>query len=204
MRDRKHLFIMVFLAFLGVASICGCKSEVGRKVERTNAYYDLKGLLDRQLVLLDSINPTAEKITVIDGNTQKQSIQLDSAGWKSEMQIFYSADINEPILKDAYEKTEEITDSLKVVNYEAKNGKNTEIERLTVFYNVKEDEPFRIAAVFKEKNALYDSKRLLQLFINNQTKPALLTGYEIEGLQKMLMKDTVFYKIVLNNEFAMQ
>jgi len=175
---------------------------VNENIRNTQQYFDLKGLLDEQIVLLDSLHPTLNKTTRIDGDEESLSLQLDSSGWAREMEIFFDVDINEPILRDAYlRKDENLGDSLRLESYEAKAGKNAEIEYLKIFYNRDSDVPQRITAVFTEKNALYDSKRLLKLEFDQRRDLNILSGYSIEGVQKMLLKDSIYYEIEVVNSF---
>lgn len=192
----KNLFIIIIVLFVG------CREVVNENIRNTQQYFDLKGLLDEQIVLLDSLHPTLNKTTRIDGDEESLSLQLDSSGWAREMEIFFDVDINEPILRDAYlRKDENLGDSLRLESYEAKAGKNAEIEYLKIFYNRDSDVPQRITAVFTEKNALYDSKRLLKLEFDQRRDLNILSGYSIEGVQKMLLKDSIYYEIEVVNSF---
>src|SRR5690606_5245227 len=128
------------------------------------------GLLQRQIFLLDSLQPEVNKITLIDGIQESQSASFDSADWLREMEIFFEIDINEPILRDAYKIEERnVGDSIRLISYLALDTENLEIEFLDVYFPNANQFPSKISAVFKEKNALYDSKRSLQLsFINKE------------------------------------
>lgn len=193
---RNSLFLFL-LFFIG-----GCGEVINEKLNNKNNYFDLKGLLETQILLLDSLQPNLSKVTVIDGLEESQTLHLDSAGWAREMEIFFEADINEPILKDAYELEEkDLGDSLTLMSYEAIDKKNAEIEFLKVFYPKNEDLPSHITAVFTEKNALYDSKRSLELNFKSDNDLHVLSGYSIEGIQKMLLKDTIYYKVRVKNLF---
>lgn len=179
----------------------GCQEVVNKKVQNTQQYFDLKGLLEEQVNLLDSLEPTVNKTTYIDGREENQSLHFDSSAWAREMEIFYEVDINDPILRDAYQLIEEsIGDSLMVESYTSKD-KSAEIEFLKIFYPPEKDAPLYITAVFSEKNALYDSKRSLKLIFEKQQGLNVLKGYSIEGVQKMLLKDTIRYKIGIENNF---
>jgi hypothetical protein len=168
-------------------------------------YFDLNGLLKNQIILLDSLRPEVSKITLIDGVEEAQNTKFDSTDWLREMEIFFEVDINEPILRDAYELEEKnIGDSIRLLSYQALDKENLEIEFLNVYYPKNEELPSQISAVFTEKNALYDSKRSLQLNFDNTRGLHVLRGYSIQGIQKMLLKDTIFYEIKVSNTFDSQ
>lgn len=180
----------------------GCREVVQDKIQNTDQYFDLRGLLEEQIILLDSLRPAITKTTNIDGVEETQAIQLDSTGWATELQIFFEADINDPILRDAYQLKEETQgDSMRSESFEVKTGQNTEIKILKIDYPSETNAPAQISAVFEEKNALYDAKRALELRFERYDGENILTGYSIIGAQKMLLKDTVFYKVQVENNF---
>ncbi len=197
---RFHVLKKISILILVVFG--GCREVVQDKIQNTNQYFDLKGLLEEQIILLDSLRPSVKKTTYIDAVEETQSFQLDSTGWAREMEIFFEVDINDPILKDAYQiKEKSHEDSLRSVLYEAKALDNTEIKFLEVIYLSETDIPRYIRAVFAEKNALYDSRRSLKLEFQKYKDLNILSGYSIEGAQKMLLKDTILYKVQVRNSF---
>lgn len=187
--------LLIFLLFLA-----GCQEIENDRFTNTKNYFDLKGLLEAQILLLDSLQPSVSKVTSIDGVKESQTLHLDSAAWAKEMEIFFEADINDPILKDAYDlEKKELGDSLTLMSYEAIDKESAEIEFLKVFYSQKHDVPSHITAVFTEKNSLYDSKRSLKLDFQYKNNLNVLSGYSIDGIQKMLLKDTIHYKVRVKN-----
>lgn len=193
---------VLFLFILGALSSC---ENVQTQKMSENSYFDLNGLLQKQIILLDSLRPEVHKITVIDGVEEAQETKFDSTDWLREMEIFFEVDINEPILRDAYTLEEKnIGDSIRLLSYQALDKENLEIEFLNVYYTKEGELPSQISAVFTEKNALYDSKRSLQLDFDNIGGLHLLRGYNIQGIQKMLLKDTIFYEVKVSNTFDSQ
>lgn len=202
MPDYYKRFFLGQILLLFLLIVGGCQEVVNKKIQNTHQYFDLKGLLEEQIYLLDSLEPTVTKTTNIDGMAERQSLHFDSTAWAREMEIFFEVDINDPILRDAYELVKEnIGDSLNLESYVSKDIKNAEIEFLKIFYPPEKDIPLYITAVFSEKNALYNSKRSLKLVFERQQGLNILKGYSIEGVQKMLMKDTIFYKVQVENTF---
>jgi len=156
----------------------------------------LDGLLDRQVILLDSVKAKLSKKTVIDGEMDFRTMTLDSASWAKELEIFYKVDLNDPALRAAYsEQNQQVSDSLHVLRYDLKEGRSAEIHHLSVFYNQDKANPDSIIALFKETNALYNSQRKLKLYFSAGNGVHLLSKYNISGNQKMMMKDTISYSI---------
>lgn len=204
MNVYRNLFLkrVIFLLIFGALS--SCENIQTRKMSE-NLYFDLNGLLQNQILLLDSLRPEVKKITVIDGVKEAQETKFDSTDWLREMEIFFEVDINEPILRGAYKLEEEIIgDSIRLLSYQALDKENLEIEFLNVYYPTDEERPSQISAVFTEKNALYDSKRSLQLNFDNKGGLHLLKSYNIQGIQKMLLKDTIYYEVKVSNSFDSQ
>ena len=199
---KSKYYLLKKLSVIILIVLAGCSEVVQDKIQNTDQYFDLKGLLEGQIVLLDSLRPTLEKTTQIDDEREKQSLQPDSAGWARELEIFFEADINEPILRDAYQLKEEAPgDSLRIASYEASDLENAEIKFLKVYYLPEADRLRYITAAFSEKNALYSSDRLLKLEFEAFKDQTVLTRYSIEGTQKMLLKDTILYKVQGENNF---
>lgn len=190
------------LSLLIFCTLSACENVQTQKMSE-KPYFDLNGLLQKQIILLDSLRPEVSKITLIDGVEEAQKTKFDSLDWLREMEIFFEVDINEPILRDAYKLEEKnIGDSIRLFSYQAVDKENLEIEFLDVYYPDDKELPSRISAVFTEKNALYGSKRSLQLNFGDIEGQHVLEGYSIKGIQKMLLKDTIFYEVEVNNSFV--
>lgn len=190
MLRNNSLLLLIFIS-LGIA---GCEGEVGRKVKKSGAYYNLSALLDHQVYLLDSLNPTIEKVTEINGVREEKRLQLDSLGWTKELAIFYQADINDPVLKNTYEIETTIEDGSKAIVYTTLDEK-TKIHYLKVLYKQNETQPFYITALFNERNVLYKAQRTLELSFNTDRAFPILDSYQVNEKQKILLKDTNFYYV---------
>lgn len=196
LKKENLILLIVFITLL----TAGCEAEVGRKVKKTNIYYDLAGLLGHQLYLLDSLGPNVEKLTTINGVQEVREVQLDSAGWARELSIFYEADINDPVLKDAYEVETITEDSLKTVIYRSLD-KKVKTHLLKIHYQENEDHPIYITAIVKENNILYTSQRTLKLNFSSIQRTPVLSSYFIDEKQKIILKDTNYYHVEGKNVF---
>lgn len=182
----------VWILLLFCVILTACEGEVGRKVQPTGAYYDVTGFLEQQLQWLDSLRPGVEKMTEADGVQEVGKISLDSLGWAKELEIFYRADINDPVLKGAYEKRETQESGKNTVVYKAKEAKS-KVQWLKIsYYN---QSVTNIAALIQEDNALYKAKSYMELDFDATHNPPLLERYAIDESQKILFKDTAFYRI---------
>ena len=172
--------------------VTACESEIGRKVQPTGVYYDVASFLDQQLQWLDSLGPDVEKMVEAEGVKEVHKVTLDSLGWAKELEVFYKVDINDPILKDAYEKSQSEEDVNRIVMYNAKES-NAKVQWLRISYH--NEAVAQIAARIQEDNVLYKSKSNIELDFDPVHEPPLLLRYAIQQSQKILFRDTAFYSV---------
>lgn len=184
--------INISLCWLLLCFACNPEEKVNLQ---KNEYFDLKGLIAEQINLLDSLNPTIQKEAIIDGEAEVKTLQFDSAAWARELDLFIQADINKPNLRGSFEVNEEgmAEQGAKATTYTAKDKKDIGIEYLKVFR--KDGNLERVETLYTETNALYNTFRKLELFFEPAGNKARLTAYSVDGRQKMVLKDTVFYTI---------
>lgn len=157
-------------------------------------FYDINGLVDEQVKMLDSISPTILKKAVINGNKEDSKITpQDTTAWLKELAIFKSADINKSILLDSYTKTESAEKN--TISYKSKYPEKTRVEELSIQFGKTDQKPLKIHATLDYKNEVFTSEINLEInFLINDGK-SLLSNYRIEGYQKMISKDTSTYLI---------
>jgi hypothetical protein len=178
-------------AVLALASGCGPEPEAARtgQAARKPLYFDLKGFLDQQTVLLTQRKPAVEKrVTLRDGKAETTRVQ--QVNWSKELQIFYQADINKPALRGTYEvvNSKPVGDTVNVVRvYRRKAGAENIVDQLRV-----EDTDTRggtIEATLTQDNPLFFSRKVLTLQYQN----GLLAAYRVQGVQKLVLFDTLRY-----------
>jgi len=173
----------------------GCVGSENTPQEFTDQYYDLRGLLLDQLELLDSVNPQLVKTAEIEDKTEKEVFTPDSAGWANELDAFFQTDINKPVLRDMYLIKDTVDGNLQQRIYRHLESDAAGVRYLKVSYREKLNEVRKIQALYVEKNALYESSRLLQLQFEENASELRLKGYGVDGFQKMILKDTVYYQL---------
>lgn len=163
-----------------------------KKQKAIDSYYDINGLIDQQVILLESISPSLLKKATIDGIEEIQELSSLDSTWEKELVIFKSADINKPLLVDSYniKKAEDGTS----INYTSKFPKSTSVDSLTIFLD-EEKNPKRILASLNDRNTLFLSNKKLEMVFKNHLNQHLLDSYTISGWQKMTSKDSTSYLI---------
>ena len=178
------------LGVLAVA-VMACNSDGGvgqPAVVRKPLYFDLKGFLDKQTQLLTRRNPAVVKQVQLRAG-HGETTKVARTDWSKELQIFYQADINKAALRGAYtvEPPVPATMGLQQQTYRRKPGIDNAVERLMVVsgpQGVRE-----VAATLSQDNALFFSRKELLL----RTSRGLLVDYQVTGVQKLILFDTLRY-----------
>lgn len=175
----------------------GCQSggsDVENMLEAT-PYFDLKGVINQQITLLDRLNPEVEITASIGKNKETETVQKDSTAWAEALQLYADADINKPVLRGQYTVTDSTLDGqdLQAKIYRARNEKEAEIPYMKVVYKDSTANPRYVETLFREENPLYSTYRSMSLHFDQLEGTLRLTEYETQGRQKMIFKDSVIY-----------
>ncbi|OUJ76134.1 hypothetical protein [Hymenobacter crusticola] len=188
----RNEWLFGLLALVGTA----CDSSSGNNSQAAPArkplYFDLKGFLDAQASLLNRRNPVVVKLVQLrDGH--EETAQVSHTNWNKELQLFYQADINKAALRGTYtiEPPIPATDGLQQQTYRRKPGIENAVESMTV---VSGPQGIReVRARLSQDNALFFSRKELLLRANN----GVLNNYQVNGVQKLILFDTLRYSAVV-------
>lgn len=187
---------MQWLSFIFLVICCSCRPAESQKVKIANKYYDINGLIDRQVKSLDSIGLFLLKKAIIDGAEETaQFSQPNLSIWTRELAIFKSADINKSMLVDSYDIIETKNDVGKLIIYKSKNPESTQVDSLVISFIAQEKDPLAVYATITSKNALFESEKHLELDFNTEVGKTFLSNYRIKGWQKMISKDSTTFAI---------
>ena len=177
-----------------VLIVWSCGPAIEKKQKAIDVYFDINGLVDKQLLLLDSISPSLLKTATINGIQEKTEFIPTDSLWEKELLIFRSADINKPMLVDSYLKSEDKNESISSITYISKFPKSTLVD--TLFISLKSTVPSQVYVSMRSQNTLFKtSKKLTLNFKDLQGQPAL-TDYSVVGWQKMISKDSTYFDIL--------
>ena len=185
-----------FIGLLASALLLSCESA-GKRSEK--AYFDFDSLINAQVRYLAAHAPKLTKQAVVDGRTEElETTPADSAAWSKELDIFRQLDlINKPINRDSYEIKEGLSDTksnLLVSEYKA--TEDLALAYLKIYYQDTPGNVRRIEGTYREKNALYTGTRFLTMELTTIQTHVVLTSYSISGGQKMILGDSVQFKIL--------
>jgi hypothetical protein len=180
------------LPFLFIS--CQEKARMNQPVR--TAIFSVKTLIDEQVKELKSWNFTIDKTTLINGKKEEIFFNPDTAFWTKEFEIFATADIGKPSMRDRFILQESDSSGYHYVKYEAVdpdiNGTRSLLLCLDSAGTLK-----GITILHQEDNFIYQSNRILRMNFSRDLLPHgnLLTMYSIKGYQKIIFRDPVNYEI---------
>lgn len=186
----QFLSIGLFAGLIGLTT--GCSAPGGPTQVVKKAYFDIEKKVRELIPLLAELNPEVDKTIVMSGQVENKILQLDSAGWVKELEIFAQANINRPVLRDLYETEMTTEGAWQVVIYKNKNPEANGIVYLKIYSS--NELVGKIEALHREENVLYYSERILEMEFG-QPNVNMLNSYAIKGKQKLPLQDTVAFEI---------
>lgn len=187
---RKGRWLLPALLLLAA---CGAEdASVRPAANRKPNYFDVKGLLDTQIAELNRRQPVVEKqVRLRDG--KEETTRVVKTDWSKELQVFYQADINKPALRGLYapDVPPKAGNGVTRNTYALAHGSDAPVKRLTVESAQERGATEHLTATIQQDNPLFYSEKKLFLAVRN----GQLTEYEVQGLQKLVMFDTVRYSV---------
>ena len=191
MEKWLKVLVKLLLNVMIIGFMAQCSSKHAEKISK---YYDLEGFIDGQIVLLESYQPQLAKTMKFDDISESVILNdFDRMAWSKELKIFREHDINKPVLLDAYDITQNLRNTgEEVESYQLIDSSQNGILGMEVVFHT-EGHVTTWNSTFKEENLLYSNYREVSLTTGDKGQ---LTGYEISGYHKLILKDTVHYKVM--------
>lgn len=160
-------------------------------------YFDIDSLVDNQLIYLNKAQATLTKTASIDGDSDTATFRPDSTTWANELEVYRQLDlINKPVYAGAYEIEDGVKDvnsNLLVKSFKAK--KSVPIRSFKLFYQGKPEKLRKIEAQLIEQNTLYYTARKFFIELDEVNGKLLLNKTRVEGVQKMILRDSVSFSV---------
>lgn len=173
---KKVIGLLTFCALLSA-----CNEEV--KENQVKKYFDLKGLVERQITTLNSQKPSVQKTVLMSDSTESQLVK--TIDWAKELELFIQADLNKPAFVQSYH----VDSSSMGVKYTLKETEKLPVKYLNV--NRLGEDGISIEAYINTDNYLYETERHLKLSLRNNQ----VTEYQIDGFQKIVFGNKKGFKI---------
>lgn len=159
-------------------------------------YIDLDSLISSQLVALTKANVNISKKASMGQSETTGVAKGDSASLSHELDIFRQIDIiNKPLFRDQYVvlTAPDTKSNLTVQSFEPKI--QSPIRYVKLYYLNDVSHLKKIEARYEEENSLYYTRRDYVLEFNEYHKSALLVRSNVQGIQKMIMNDSVTFSV---------
>lgn len=181
-------------ALIVLVLFAACK---GSPTAGNKPFYNLDSLVTFQV---DHLKGKYElnKFVEIDGKSEQTRFVPDSLQWAGELEIFRQIDqINKAAFKDAYVMNDlrDTNSNLTIREVKAQGETDVPVSVVRFFYLRDPSDLRKIEATLQEENTLYVNTRRLTIEFEPAIGAHLVQRYRIEGLQKMVMDDSVRYVI---------
>jgi len=174
---------------VGAGLLAGCgDAGPAAPAARRPLYFDVKGLLNKQVAQLAQRHAAVIKRVSLRGNAT-ETVRVPTVKWADELQIFFQADINKAALRGGY-----AVDSIVLPGgllrrtYTCLPGQpNAPVARLMVVQQGAVAQ--EVAATIVQNNPLFATRKQLHFQLQN----GQLRQYEVVGTQKLVLFDTLHY-----------
>ncbi len=184
-----HLAQSVVLAMVLLTG-CSERQSAARK-----PFYNLDSLVAFQV---DHLKGRYElnKLVEIDGKKEATRFVPDSAQWANELNIFRQIEqVNKAAFRDAYVVNESRDTNSNLTVREIRAQGKAPVSMVRLFYLRDISDLRKIEATIQDDNALYVNTRRLTMEFEPANSIHLVQRYRIEGVQKMVMDDSVHFVI---------
>jgi hypothetical protein len=185
----KTVRLIIIFTLLSVS----CSTGDNKSQQEVTKYFDIKGLVREQMVILPATSLNLLKTAFVDKDTAQSIIKPDSSDWAREFQILLEADINKPRLANSYKKT--IVNNpgpITIIKYVSLEPDKTHVDTLIISQH---PSALFIHARMSSTNALFTASKTLGYHFKQKSGKLLLSDYTIKGWQKMIALDSVHYNI---------
>ena len=183
----KSLFGFLFVSVL----IFGCQNN---KQESKNYFDSLLTTTNDYLVTNKAL---LYKQTFLGQKQDTITFRPDSLTWSNELDVFRQLNTFQlPAYRDKYKLMDGLKDSQSnLLIREFRASVEIPIPFIRFYYYQKIKNLKRIEAEYHENNTLYNSRRHLILEFEQRDDKPVLTRYSIDGVQQMILSDSVTYAI---------
>jgi len=194
---------LIFFQSILAVSCYSPGNELGESGGRLS-YYDMDSLVTTQIVELMRLDPEVKKTAILDDGEEEEKFHLDSLGWEKELQVFRDANINKPAFLGFYDVTREVEDNYSNLVFDEYNSSGEgkfAVKNFKVYYLRKPQNIKKVVIVLNEQNELFKSERNLEMTFEEQGSNPLISSYNVNGSQKLKLKDPMSYEVKVELTF---
>ncbi len=175
--------------------IVACERPVPKLADGTEPTFVLTDYLNKQIARLQQEQPPVLKSVIAKGQPA-ETMQLERLDWEKELAIFQEVDLSRPALRDFYTEERHTLPNGSTVSIFTKDpDASAPVERLQLTVSPMQQLEHLEATVLEE-NMLFYSTRHITLMAEPGT--GNLSSYRVEGVQKLILGDSLRYRIDAN------
>lgn len=186
---------IIFIFLNTVLLLLSCNSKTLHQ-QKVSEYFAIDSLVQVQIDYLFQNGAVLVK-SDNDSIYGKEAKKLDSIGWKQELGIFESIDINKPSLVDGYKKGiyDDPKSNLDILKYSS-TEEDFQIQEINIYYLKSVDDIKKIIAHIVNRNSVYQSSKTLTMEFEKHNGLTVLKKYSIIGNHKLATRDSVAISII--------
>lgn len=166
-------------------------------------FINIDSLLKSQEFALAKAGAGLEKTVTMDGSAETQILQPDTAAWRHEFQVFQGLrDLNKSTYQGEFiaRDTSDTRSNLNVKDISLAKTKHRNVMSSLALQHVRlyylNDGTLQgIEAHFAQNRPMYQKRELIRLDFTSLGGNWLLTRYVVQGGQRIVMGDTLTYRI---------
>jgi len=184
------------ILFLGLLlATTACERPTPPTAAEAEASYNLTAYLQRQKQLLQAEKPMVLKSVATEGQPV-ETIETSAIDWQDELAVFEETDLNRPALQEYYSKKEQVLEDGRIV---VEYNRAEDAEPLVHYLRLEltpERKLRQLNALIQDQNVLFYTRRNVQLTADSAS--GNISGYRISGVQKLVLSDSLHYRVDAN------
>jgi len=181
------------LGVLAVVLLVACNRE---NLKYDKPYFDFDSLVHTQVHQTVLAKAYLIKKSFLNGKKDSTTLEPDTSQWKHELDAFQQLDvINKPLFKGQYQSKEQPDEHSNLLMRVYSTKMKSPVPEVKFYYQDGYKKLRKIESVFNESNVLYSTSRKLTLEFEQQHGATMISGYRVQGFQKMIFSDSVKFWI---------
>lgn len=173
--------------------VSGCAQN--KQDAQSKTFFNFDSLVNTEIQTLKN-RFELSKFVEIDGKQEQTRFVPDSLQWAQELEIFRQLDaVNKASFRDAYVTSEMRDTNSNLTIREIKAQDEAPVSLVRFYYLRTPNDIRKIEATWFEENALYTNTRRMTMELESTSSGKVLHRYRVEGIQKMVMDDSVHFVI---------
>jgi hypothetical protein len=183
------------LLLVALMAFTACERPAPPTTDGVAGGYNLTLYLQQQTERLKAEKPMVLKSVSTIGEAT-ETIETDAINWEDELAVFEQLDLRRPALEEYYKKQEFVLENGDIaIEYKKLPDSKTLVNYLYITLNPNRKLK-QLNATLLDKNPLFYSNKKVQL--NAESNTGNISGYTIQGVQKLIFSDSLHYKVSTN------